>query len=294
MKLPMKFILLTGVVCFTIGIVGLVNILKDTNFDEGLAMIDIEKKIAAADISKLSIQSDIAAIQFIPGTGDEIKVHMTGAVTKKQETEAKLEVNQIGNTWNVDASTFGKKINSGISLDEIKRWFAQGDKKLRVEVTLPAKALEEIRVKTNIGSIDLGEVQADSLDVQADTGRITLNSFQGRKVSLETDTGSISVLSAQGDVRLKTDTGSITATLDEVKNSVDAQSDTGRIELILAKKLSSAAFDLSTDLGRVELDVPEAQIVEKSRNMIKAKIGTGETKIKAKTDTGSVTVSSAF
>jgi DUF4097 and DUF4098 domain-containing protein YvlB len=292
MKMSTKLVLLTGVASLTIGVVGLLSILKNVDFEEGLTTINMEKKVAVANISKLNIETDIAGVNFIPTTSDEITVRYTGTVTKNQEKLATLTAKQDGETWNVAADVSEKKFQVGINLDEIKSWFIEGERRLQLEVSLPAKVYEEICVKTDIGRIDLKDIQADVMKAQADTGRITLDSFIGKQLELETDTGSITVQGTRGDIRLKTDTGSINATVQEVGKSVELQTDTGRIDLNFTTVPASATFDVSTDVGRINFSVPGVQLEEQDRNSVRGTIGTGSTQISVRADTGSIDVKS--
>lgn len=291
MKLSMKLILATGMACIVIGVAGVAVVLKGTDLDAGLATIDIEKKVAAADIKRLSVNTDVAGVTFLPGgNSDEIKVHMLGTLSKAREKDLDLSAVSSNQTWTVNART-QKSFNFGFNVADIKTWFfVIGEKKLRVEVTLPDKVYEEIRVKTNIGSIQLAEIQADRLIAQADTGKIALDSFKGKSLDLGTDTGAIMVKNAQGNVRLKTDTGSINATLQQLADTVDAQSNTGSVRLTFASAPTSASFSLSSDIGRVSLLVPGVVVDAKEKHNVKATIGAGAAKVRVQTDTGSIDV----
>jgi DUF4097 and DUF4098 domain-containing protein YvlB len=237
------------------------------------------------------VDTDVAGVTFLPGgNSDEIKVHMLGTISKAREKDLALSAVSSNQTWTVNARN-QRRFNIGSDVADIKSWFfVEGEKKLRVEVTLPDKVYEEIRVKSNIGSIQLAEIQADRLIAQADTGKIALDSFQGKSLDLQTDTGSITVNKAQGNVRLKTDTGSIDASLQQISDTVDAQTDTGSVRLTFASAPTSASFSLSSDIGRVSFSVPGAVVDTKEKHNVKATIGAGAAKVRVQTDTGSIDV----
>ncbi len=86
--------------------------------------------------------------------------------------------------------------------------------------------------KTNLGRIDMNQVTG-ALQLDSGTGSIQVNEFAGGKLVAETRTGSIQVDSRatlEGDLLLRTSTGSITLTLpQESSMKVSAQARTGSI-----------------------------------------------------------------
>jgi DUF4097 and DUF4098 domain-containing protein YvlB len=176
-----------------------------------------------------------------------------------------------------------------------------------------------MNIQTDTGTINLSDIQADHLTVHTDTGSIHVGHFQGKDIHLETDTGPIEVEKGEGDIRFKTDTGSIRAGLQHIGHSIDMETDTGSIQvdhvdgadttqtgsqsLIHLKtntgsiKLkfsaipSAASFNLSSDTGRVSLLVPGVDFDEKEKHHASGDLGTGGPEVQATSDTGSIEVS---
>ncbi|MNI01476.1 hypothetical protein D3C73_543200 [compost metagenome] len=290
MKLSTKLILSTGALCFTIGVVGLLNILQETDFEDGLSTVNIEKKIPATDTTKLSIRTDIAAVTFVKGNTDEIKVHMTGSVTAAQQQVARINTDKVGSTWKIEAISERRAFVTGLQLEDVKSWFVSNEKQLKVEVTLPPKILEEIKLESDTGSLNLGDIDAVILNASSDTGRITVGQFQGKQLNLESDTGRILVNKAQGSLQLSSSTGAIEVTQLDPQSSVNAETDVGSIRLDFTSAPLSTSFDLFTDVGHTSLNVPNVQIEKKERALIKATTGSGSAKIKARTSTGSIEI----
>jgi DUF4097 and DUF4098 domain-containing protein YvlB len=290
-KVTIKFILLIGVIFLIVGLVGVGFVFKTTDLESGLTNVDLEKKISAADIQNLTIESDIAGVVFIPSNNDEIRVHLTGSVSEDRMKETKLEATLNGkNTWKVQAST-QKHFMIGLHIADIKSiFFLQKEKRLRMEVELPQKAFHEINVTTNTGFLDLSDIQTERLKAQADTGTISIGRFQGKHMDLQTDTGKIIVKEGEGNVRLKTDTGSIEATLRSLGDSVNVQTDTGSVRLNLDSLPSSVKFDISNDTGSIDFQVPHVHYEEQYKHSVKAKIGEGDSSVKVQTDTGTIEV----
>ncbi|TXK80931.1 DUF4097 family beta strand repeat-containing protein [Paenibacillus sp. N3.4] len=292
MKRGVKFFLLIGLVCFAVGIIGAALSFKTWDMNEGLANVDVEKKISAANIDTLSIQTDISKVTFIPSDTNEIKVHLVGMLSKDRAKDCTIEaVTEGSNAWRVDVCKDRKKIHINFDLTELKSLILNRGPGLRTEVALPDKMFKAITVASDTGSINFKEVKAEKLTASADTGSITIESYIGKQLSAQTDTGRITVGEGQGEVKLKTDTGSISAKLHDIGDSVTLQSDTGSIRLQLDPPPAGASFDLATDVGSVHLDIPDVTMTKQSHNSIKGTIGDGSKKIFLRTDTGSINVS---
>jgi hypothetical protein len=293
MQRKVKFFLVTGFICLAIGLIGAAVSFQSLDFDKGVSNIDIEKKIAAANIDTLIIENDISGITFVPSNSDEISVHLVGAARSENDQNCTIEaVTEGSNTWRVDVCTNRKNhIDFGFDLTEFKSLFSGQSLRLRTEVSLPDKLYKAITVSTDTGSINFKDVKAEKLTASADTGTITVDRYEGKTLNLQTDTGSIHLNDGQGNVKLKTDTGTITAKLRELGDTVTAESDTGTVRIQLDSTPTDASFDLRTDTGSATLDVPGVNVQQRaSRNEAKGTIGNGSKKVTVRTDTGYVEV----
>lgn len=293
MQRKVKFFLLTGFICLAIGLIGAAVSFQSLDLEAGSANIDIEKKIAAANIDTLIINSDITGLTFVPTTSDEISVHLIGAA-RDQSKDCTIEATTEGsNTWRVDVCTNRKnRIHIGFDLSELKSLLSGQSLRLRTEVSLPDKLYKSITAKTDTGGIVFKEVKADTLIASTDTGGITIDRFAGKQLNLQSDTGSIHVNDGQGNVKITTDTGGITATLHDIGDTVSLQADTGSIRLALDPSPNDVTFDLRTDTGSAKLDVPGVNVQEehKNRNTAKGTLGNGSKKVTLRADTGYVEV----
>lgn len=309
MKRGMKFFLLIGFACLAIGIIGSVLAFKETDLSEGVKAIDLEQKVSATSIDTLTIYDEITGVTFIPGDTDEIKVHLTGTVSENRAKDCTIEAVTEGSAWNVNVCEQKSKFHIGVDINEIKALIANHENRLKTEVTLPSKMFKEISVSSSTGTLDLKNVKAEKLTASTNTGRIVINSFTGTQLDIDANTGSITVDSfngnqlrahtstgriavgdGQGEVNLSTNTGSITAKLHDIGDSVELESNTGSINLQLTPAPKSASFDLSSDTGRVSLAIPGVTTDDNERHAIKGSIGDGSKQVKVQTDTGSVSV----
>ncbi|CAN7156279.1 DUF4097 family beta strand repeat-containing protein [Paenibacillus sp. LjRoot153] len=293
MQLKVKFFLVTGFICLAIGLIGAAVSFQSLDFDTGVANIDVEKKIAAANIDTLIIENDISGMTFVPSNSDEISVRLVGAARSENAQNCTIEaVTEGSNTWRVDVCTNRKNhINIGFDLTEFKSLFSGQRLRLQTEVRLPDKLYKAITVSTDTGSINFKEVKAEKLTASTDTGTITVDRYEGKTLNLQTDTGSIHLNDGQGNMKLKTDTGTITAKLRELGDTVTAESDTGTVRIQLDSATTDTTFDLSTDTGTARLDVPGVNVQQPTRhNIVKGSIGNGSKKVTVRTDTGYVEV----
>lgn len=292
MKRGVKFFLLLGFACLGVGLIGAAVSFKEVDWSAGVTNIDIEKKIPAANIDTLIIQNDISGVTFIPSNSDEIKVHLVGTLGENAAKKCTIEAATEGsNVWRVDVCTQKKpQINFGFDLTELKALINNQGFRLRTEVTLPEKMYKAIMVSSDTGGINFKEVKADKLTVNTDTGGISIDRYEGKQLNLQTDTGRINVEDGQGDVKMRTDTGGITAKLHDIGDSVSLESDTGSIRLQLDPAPKDANFDLNSDVGSVNLEVPSLIVQRSDHHSAKGTIGDGSKKISVRTDTGYISV----
>lgn len=294
MKRGVKFFLLIGFACFAIGLIGAAVAFKEVDLNAGVASIDIEKKVSAADIDTLIIQNDISSVIFLPSNTDEIKVHLVGTISELNAKNCIVEAATEGsNVWRVDVCTQKKAtIPNGFHFDlnELKRMIAYQGLGIKTEVTLPDKMYKAITVSSDTGRIHFKEVKADKLTASTDTGGITIERYEGTQLNLQTDTGRINVEDAQGNVKMKTNTGGITAKLHDIGDSVALESDTGSILLQLDPAPKGASFDLKTDTGSVNLEVPGVSVTQTGHYSAKGTIGDGSKKVTVRADTGYISV----
>ncbi|SEC35112.1 DUF4097 family beta strand repeat-containing protein [Paenibacillus sp. GP183] len=292
MKLTIKMILLAGFICLIVGVMGAAMILKTTNMETGLANVDLEKKVSAAEIKNLSVDTDITGVVFIPSQTDEICAHLTGLVSEDQLKNTTIDASLSGKeTWKVKVKT-KSGFNFGFHITDIKSLFLiEKEKRFRVEVELPQKAYNEIQVTTNTGAIDLGDIQADRITAHADTGSISIGRFQGKDINLGTDTGRITMREGEGNVHLKTSTGSIEAALRSAGDTVNIQTDTGGVNLRFLNLPSSANFEISNDTGHIDFTLPNAKYKQNEKHAVTASIGNGGgSSVRVQTATGSIQV----
>lgn len=292
MKRGYKFFLLTGFACLAVGLVGAAVTFKTLDLEAGVSKIDVEKKIAAANIDTLIIQNDISNVTFVPTNSDEIKVRLVGTMREASANDCTVEAAAEGsNAWRVDVCTKKKDhFNFGFDITELKNLIAGRGFGLKTEVSLPDKMYKAITVSSDTGSINFNDLKSEKLTASTDTGSISLDRYEGKQLNLQADTGHINIQQAQGDIKIKTDTGSITAKLSDIGDSVSLESDTGSVRLTLDPTPKNVSFDLNTDTGSANLEVPGLAVDREDHHSAKGTIGDGSKKVKVRVDTGYISV----
>ncbi|RTE07954.1 DUF4097 family beta strand repeat-containing protein [Paenibacillus whitsoniae] len=291
MQRGVKFSLFLGFVLLAVGLVGAAVTFKSLDLTAGFSTVNVEKKVAAAGIDTIILNTDTSSISFVPSNTDEISVSLSGKLREANAANCTLEATtENATTWRIDACTRRGHINFGFDIDEFKSLFSGQKFGLKTEVRVPDKLFKAITVKSDTGLIDLGSLKSDKLTVTSDTGSVHIDHFEGKLLNVQTDTGSIRVDDAQGDIKLRTDTGPIDAVLAEIGNEVSLSADTGSIRLKVPSKINNVSFDLRSDVGSARLNVPAVDVQESSRTAVKGIIGDGSKKVKATTDTGFIEV----
>ncbi|KIL40674.1 hypothetical protein SD70_12250 [Gordoniibacillus kamchatkensis] len=296
MRFIKGLVFLVGLVCFIVGAVGVMWVINTQEVRGSAApgAIDITRTVPAAGIKSLNVSTDIGAIVFKPGSGSEITARLTGQVPESRKDEWTLTADTGANgTWNVRAAN-SNRLHFGFEFGELVTAIVSGGFKtpLQLEISLPPQAFDTITVHTDTGRIQLGDMQAGTLDASASTGAIDLESFKGKDLRLHTNTGAISFknVSATGQVAASTDTGRVAGSLAELASPVTMETNTGAVSLDLPAD-ASAQLDLATDVGKIDVAGSSGLSYQsKDRRHIIAKSGTAAYSVKLKTDTGHVSV----
>jgi hypothetical protein len=297
MRIFKGFTFLVGLICLIVGVAGLAWVINSRDVlgsggASALGNIDLFKTVPASSVKNLDVHSDVGTIVFKRIDGDEIRAHFTGTVTDQDKNNWKLTASTSSDgTWTVEA-TNGSHFHIGLDFEQLLSLVRNGfTKQLVLEISLPNQVYDQIKVRTNTGKLELGDLQANVLEARADTGAIELDSFQGKELRLEADTGSIEFrnVQASGNVYAQTDTGRIHGSLKKLASPVTINTDTGSAALELPAD-SQASIELKTDVGRIGIDAPSISYEQKEKRHVQGKLGAGTYKVQIETDTGSTSL----
>ena len=122
----------------------------------------------------------------------------------------------------------------------IKNCDVQGTAKIEADtgdLELRALRASTLMIETDTGDIELEDcIMADSIQIESDTGDIELHRVDAASIRMETDTGDIEGSLLSGKMfTVRSNTGDVRVPSDEVGGRCEINSDTGDIEITIAK-----------------------------------------------------------
>ena len=157
-----------------------------------------------------------------------------------------------------------------------RRPFAWSPGEHRLSLRVPRDC--RLMVETGTGSIDVEGLRGDQR-LRTDTGRISVRECRG-EIRAETDTGGIVLSEFRGRLDLRSDTGSLEGHSVVLTADCQLTIDTGSIDFELERSLEGLAFELASDTGLLW--------VGSAKGRKRLALGGGPLKVRARSDTGSV------
>ncbi|MBB6733076.1 DUF4097 family beta strand repeat-containing protein [Cohnella zeiphila] len=171
-------------------------------------------------------------------------------------------------------------------------------------------ALETLNLSNDSGSMHVSGAKARTAEISTDSGSIDISGYEGKQLSLANDSGKIHAANIHADLKVKNDSGgfsgeqlvgALTVTVDS--GSIHVEHLTGAAQLSVESgsvgllKDDTSSADIKTDSGSVSVQLPSSfagfydlKTDSGSVHAPEAK-GTSGEKIKVRTDSGSIRVS---
>lgn len=308
MKKATKFSLAAGGLLLAAGLIlffcGMA--MEDWDFSS-LSTVNYEQREYAAQGEVTELSVDICAADIRAEVSEEAEnVHISYPVRVDKEGNvlAQTDISEENGVLTLTEESAGPGIEFG---------FAGSPE---MTITLPAKALTKISLRTNAGNISLSGVQAEQVSCASNTGNIAVAETEAEQLILSSDTGNVraagsavgadAVLSANtGNVRaenmtagllsLAADTGDVTFAGEVRAERIQARSQLGNISA--EAPLSAGEMSFETETGEVELLIRGAQAeytviaeTDTGNSNIQSAIG-GDKTLTIRTDMGNIRVS---
>lgn len=260
---------IASIIC-VIGLIGILisMFLNGTFFFSNQKVVTVDDKIAVEveNATALVVISSWADVRVLESKDDQIHIRLHGDFFENEEME--IVRKRTGKEITIEAK--GNNVQSSIVIPGFigNRKKANTDNR-KLDIYIPKDKLDTLNVETNLGSIEVNELDIKEVSIHADMGAIEVHHLITDQLTVQADVGEI--------------------TLNEVTGNIHAQSDVGSIELALSKKMKDASFELRSDLGAVSLDAADIT-TEKSNGTIIDKIGSGAYVVNLSTDVGSIIV----
>lgn len=212
-----KWVLILGVTCLFIGLVGSgVMLYKRVGIELGTPF-KYEQSTSGKEIDRVKITGDNRVdIKIIPSIDDQISATFTGNKEKNKKTD--LIVTPQNSTLVIKA-IYEEPIDYFWNRLLFRQLNFESNK---VVVALPKKLFTSVHLQTENGNLQLNELQGKQIQANTENGNIELNQTDGT-LALRTQDGSIHVnnhvfrgksaaITENGDVEVQSSTQPITTT----------------------------------------------------------------------------------
>lgn len=239
-----------------------------------------QRTIGAEGVKRIELDSDIASVRVIPSRDRQIYAVLEGQMDVKRKEDLVFQLVQQGESVQVK-----------LRMDE--KGFAFpfpdfGSNQVELNLSLPKQLYAEVEIETNVGRIEIDELEALQLNVKTGVGKVLVDRFMGDKASIRSDVGLIQVEKSMAAFDLRTHTGKIEMILDSIEQDIFIQSDTGKVDVVSQKAPEALTLRLKSDVGGISTDVPDLTIEEKSEHEVSGKIGSGGPIVDIRTDVGKI------
>lgn len=288
MKKATKFSLAAGGLLLAAGLIlffcGMA--MEDWDFSS-LSTVNYEQREYAAQGEVTELSVDICAADIRAEVSEEAEnVHISYPVRVDKEGNvlAQTDISEENGVLTITEESAGPGIEFG---------FAGSPE---MTITLPAKALTKISLRTNAGNISLSGVQAEQVSCASNTGDIAVAETEAEQLILSSDTGNVRAENmTAGLLSLAADTGNVTFAGEIRAERIQARSQLGNISA--EAPLSAGEMSFETETGEVELLIRGAQAeytviaeTDTGNSNIQSAIG-GDKTLTIRTDMGNIRVS---
>lgn len=207
----------------------------------------------------------------------------------------------------------GKRVDVNVGVGSATSRGVNGD--LSIDVASARIRVEghtgTLRLDTGSGSADVRDVKGEELTVDVGSGGIAVMNADVRRLYLDSGSGSVEadrITAAElrvdvgsgglrftgvtsEDVRLDSGSGSVRLELLSSPRSVNAETGSGGVTLVLPATLD-AELDISTGSGGIDSDFP-VQVSRMERHRLRGTVGKGTGRIRVETGSGGVRIRKA-
>jgi DUF4097 and DUF4098 domain-containing protein YvlB len=163
-------------------------------------------------------------------------------------------------------------------------FFLKDKKGMRValEIYLPIKVYEALRLETNNGSVRIQDLEIEKLVIETTNGSIRIHDIQGehvegktsngriqfqdvdvQKSELKTSNGSIHALGRLQTLLCETTNGSIRIEQEQAQQSdIAATTSNGSVRVIYPQEISGVYGELKTKHGKLQCSLPHTKVLE--------------------------------
>lgn len=257
-----KRLVIIALIFIVIGVTGSVFTFKEKLVEKEI----IEKEINVDEINHIDIIMSNAAVEISPTKSETAKIVFTGD-TSKINFEEKIDQDTL--------YIFGKE--NRITLFNVDMFsFGQS-----LEVELPEKMYESIKVNTDNGKININNLEVGYLESKTANGTIGFNNIIAHDVQTRTYNGRVNMENIEGDIEAKSSNGKIDVSLKSLDQSLDLHTSNGAIKVVTKEEPTNTVIDAHTGNGSIRV------FGKKDWDIV---TGNGDNLVKLRTSNGSIKV----
>jgi len=279
MKGLLKKVAILAFLSFLVGVGGLIYLfVRYQSFPTDHKMIQEHKTIEAHAVKRVEIDTATADVRVTKSSTEQIEVSLIGEV---MHNDVRLIVEPVG----------PEQVR--IIVSESERFpFAIGGRQLDLEIALPDKVYQDLRLRSNTGDFEsLIPLQADQLELTTDTGDMRLKGYTGNHLNASSETGDMDFSQVKGAVSIRTATGDISdLELLELTQDVSIETSTGDVTVKLRNAPKAVVLEMESDTGEVRTELNNLTFEKKEDREIRGALGTGGATIKLQSATGDLLV----
>jgi lia operon protein LiaG len=273
----MKKVVYLMLVLFIIGIVGtLMSVSASGGFSLDTYNVNDEAVVNNVDISRIEIDLSSSDVTVNSSDTDEITVEMYGKISKKLKKKLTLDVQEKGQTLKIGLAGEDQIIfNIGVLIVDTN-----------VEVFIPQKMYDSIKIETSSGDILTQDLKAKETIFETSSGDITAKNLYTEVNRFHSSSGEMELSNVTGDIEAESSSGDMIIDYVNANGNLDAKTSSGDVTVSYQNESNSLAIDFQGSSGEGDVSLDGVKYEEKSENSIRGVIGSGSFKLKVETSSG--------
>jgi lia operon protein LiaG len=273
----MKKVVFSMVLLFVIGVVGtLVSVSASGGFSLETYAIRDQVVVSKKDISKIEIDLSSSDLTVNPTSENEITVELTGKISKKLKKKLQLDVQEKGDSVKIALKGEDQiKFNVGVLIVDTN-----------VEVFLPQKIYDSIKIDNSSGDINIQEFKSKNTIFETSSGDITATNLHSKGHRFHSSSGEMKLSNVTGNIEAESSSGDMIIQFENATGNLDAKTSSGDVSVEYRYEPKSLAIDFKASSGDGEVTLDGVNFEERSENEIRGFIGTGDFKVTVETSSG--------
>jgi lia operon protein LiaG len=273
----MKKVVYLFVLLFIIGVVGtLVSVSASGGFSLETYSVHDQAVVKNKEISQIEIDISSSDLTVHPTSEDEITVEFIGKISKKLKKKLKLDVEENAQTLKIALEGEEQiKFNIGVLIVDTN-----------VELLLPEKIYDSIKIDTSSGDILVKELKANETLFETSSGEIKIDDLESPKNQFFTSSGEMELSNITGNLSAESSSGDIIVENNHVTGDINANTSSGDVTVEFLNDPTSLSIDFNASSGNGEVTLDGVNFEERSENKIRGQIGSGDFSLSVQTSSG--------